>query len=176
MPNYYSPHFTVDTPTATVGTSADVPRIKAAPGLRHAGVKHSHALIDISGTDLATTEVLRMFTMKSSDRLLELYLTNTHTGSALTFDVGLYDVGNNHDGAVVDANLLATITDGTAATRTALFADILGDTDRGKALWELLGLSADPIKDYDVCLTAVTVTTVTEGISLLEAVYKAGGE
>jgi len=175
MPNYYSPHFTVDTPTALVGTSADSPRIKVTPGLRHGGVKHTHALIDISGTLLATTQVLRMFTMKSSDRILEMYLTNTHTGT-LTFDVGIYLAGPTHDGAVEDANLFATITDGTAATRTALFADILSDLDRGKAIWELNGDTVDPIVDYDVCLTAVTVTTVTEGSSLLEVEYKAGGE
>ena len=174
-PNYYSPHYTADTPTALVGTSQDDPPFFIEPGLRHGTVRHSHALIDISGTTLATTEQLRMLSMKSSDRLIEAYLTNTHTGTALTFDVGLYEIGANHDGADKDKNLIATITDGTVATRTALFADILSDLDRGKTLWELLGESEDPQVLYDVVLTAVTVTGVTEGSSLLEVEFLHGG-
>lgn len=68
-------------------------------------------------------------------------------------DVGLYDTNG---GAVVDAGFFASavvmtsILTGTDVTHEST---VFGVEDAEKPLWEALGLTADPMKEYDVAIT-----------------------
>lgn len=72
------------------------------------------------------------------------------TGAA---DVGLYDING---GAVVDADFFGSAVVLTAALKNSdvtFESDVYGVEDVEKRVWEALGLSADPHKEYDVALT-----------------------
>jgi hypothetical protein len=115
--------------------------------------------------DTANNDVLRMFTLPSSARIVRLWFACTDTGTTGTANVGLYLAGTAHDGAAVDADLFASLIDtATAAVAlTEVFSEstTLGLADRGKALWELANigdatLTADPGVDYDFCIVTAT--------------------
>lgn len=188
MTRFYSPHYTGETPATTVAGVAPAIGHKAGPGLRHGGLKHSFAMIDLSTATLADEDEFRMFTMKSSDRLGQLFITTPAAWAAttLTLDVGIWSVGNNHDGAELDADLWINGLDGTATlARTDHWnqsTTMVDDTNRWKPLWEQLALGAgtdtvDPIKDYDIVIHVDALATLTVSAKLiLEAYYVAGGE
>ena len=105
--------------------------------------------------------VYRLVRVPSNARVSSILLATDAITGATTSDVGVYQTADN-GGAVVDADLFATDVDiSTAAT---VFTELLLEataTDISKVekrLWELLGLSVDPMRDYDI---AVTVNDVT---------------
>lgn len=83
------------------------------------------------------------------------------TGAA---DIGLYQTAAN-GGAVVDADFFVAAQ--TIATASADINILGGNTatygpaNRGKRIWEVLGLTADPIREYDVVLTLTAAATGT---------------
>jgi len=181
MADYYSDHFT----TTVGGTSQDDPRIKAGPGLDHATLRYKRATATVAA-GVTDDEQVRFMQMKSSDRLIHLYLsTPSLTGTTMTSDMGLYATDG---GAVIDLDLFCAAATSpcddltVAIARVDLFAlAVLEDEDRGKHLWQLAdegggSYSADPVELWDLVLTMNTETAVTVGAEfVLEAVYTAGG-
>jgi hypothetical protein len=105
--------------------------------------------------------VYRLVRVPSNARISSILLASDAITGASASDVGVYQTAQN-GGAVVDADFFATDVDiSTAAT---VFTEVMLEataTDIAKVeyrLWELLGLSADPMRDYDI---AVTVNDVT---------------
>ena len=136
--------------------------------------KHMYILADQA---YAINEVIRMGTFKSNDRIYELRISCDDMGSTGDFDIGIYLTGGAHDGAVVDNNLFADALDvnANALSRVEVFTEAaLDDFDRGKMLWELLGLTEDPVVNYDMTIDAVEATTNTTGEVMLEAYYNSG--
>ncbi len=89
--------------------------------------------------------VYRMHRLRSSDRVTEFMIASEIDA---TFDLGLYRTADDKGGAV-DPDLF---TSGEAFPADGEVIHSRGATIE-KRLWELLGLSADPQVDYDVCLT-----------------------
>lgn len=91
------------------------------------------------------------------------------TGAAA--DVGLYQTVAN-GGAVVDADFFAAAQ--SIATASAGVNILGGNTatygpaNRAKRIWEVLGLTADPQREYDVVLTLTAAATATApaGVSI----------
>jgi len=91
------------------------------------------------------------------------------TGAAA--DIGLYQTVAN-GGAVVDADFFAAAQSIATASaginilgaNTATY----GPANRAKRIWEVLGLTADPMREYDVVLTLTAAATATgaAGVSL----------
>ena len=105
--------------------------------------------------------VYRMVRVPSNARLTSILLASDAITGATAADVGVYQTAAN-GGAVVDADFFATDVDiSTAAT---VFTEVMLEataTDISKCekpLWELLGLTSDPRREYDI---AVTVNDVT---------------
>lgn len=104
--------------------------------------------------------VYRFARVKSSDIIDQVVKRNTALGGSCTMDVGVYQTAER-GGAVVDADLF-----GSAVSMVA--ADLVG-TDvthesgvytillREQRLWQLLGLTADPQREYDLAFTCVAV-------------------
>lgn len=184
MANYFSDHF-----SATVGATAiDDPRIKAAPGIDHSTLRYKRGTVTVAA-GVTDDEQARFFSMKSSDRLIQLFFsTPSLTGTTMTADCGVYATD---EGALIDldtfcAAATAPLDDLTVAVvRTDLYIlAALEDEDRGKPLWEVveeaLGspgtYTEDPHENWDLVVTMNTETAVTVGAELiLEAVYTAGG-
>jgi len=125
------------------------------------------AIAVANGDSIGST--LRFGRVHSSWRVSQLLLGCTAiTGAAA--DIGLYDT-TKAGGNVVDVDFFASAQSLAAAlanqdvTREAGAAQ--GDVSKvEKAIWEVLGLSADPGKEYDVVATLTAAATADGNASL----------
>lgn len=151
-----------------------------------AGVAHGrlrYKRIYFKGMPLVTTpDIIRLGTFKSGDRIIEMLMTCDAVPGAGAFDLGLYEAGVNHDGAVVDDNLFcdAQIVS-SAITRVDKLkeAGTLGDVDRGKTLWEMAAIGGgsyteDPLIEFDLTQVVTTSYTTGDSTQLWEIYYTSG--
>jgi hypothetical protein len=89
------------------------------------------------------------------------------------YNLGLYKTAGNGGGVVSVAsvdkdNLFADALDlsGGNTIPVDVTFDQIGIESIEDRVWELLGLSADPHTEYDLCLTGITVGTAAGTISL----------
>jgi hypothetical protein len=180
MPDtFFSEHFA---PTAgQVGTTAAVSEVATLPtrphmadaGIAGARLRYKKAVIDL-GLNFDIDDIARMMTMKSGDRIISLRLSGAGA-TATTGDIGLYQVGNAHDGPVVDADLYAAAISMITVVRLEAYTEAaLIDTDRGRQIWETLGLTENPFVEYDIAITCTASTTTAAGLYILECEYTAG--
>lgn len=145
---------------ATVVTNADtVAHIPNNPHLMGADLQAAVGTVTIAASD-SNTSTYRLSRVKSGYRVHSIRIQNDAITGGTSFQLGLYDTAAN-GGAVVSANLFATALDlsagNVAGTDVAFQNNSVGNVE--KRIWELLALSADPFKDYDLVLTAVTIGT-----------------
>jgi hypothetical protein len=178
MATYYSDHF-----STSAGATSVERNHRAVVAISHGRLRYKRAKLLFTP---AADDIIRFFSMRSSDRLIELWLSSDDMGGAHTTHVGLYKAGANHDGAVIDADLFATSVDtGTAAIART---DVLNEAGnftlpigRGSALWELADAGAgtyteDPQETWDVTATIATSATPAATDIVLEAYYTAGND
>lgn len=149
------------TPSQTNSTQAST---KVATGR----VKESLGVVAVANGDSATS-VLRFFSVLSSWRVSELLLSCTAITSAAA-DIGLYDLPTVNAGAVVDADLFASAQSLAAALdRTSVLRESATVTvaKLEQPIWQLLGLSADPGKWYDVAATLTADATAAGDAALI---------
>ena len=153
---------------------------KASVGVSHARTRTSIARA--TGLFL-TTDVVRMITLRSSDRLLDLQLATDGGSTAGAVNIGIYLAGENHTGAVDDADLFASAM--VVSTETDLIdafveSTTLDGVDRGRTMWEIATLGGgtnyteDPRIEFDICIVPSTSLTVAAAELTLKAVYTAG--
>lgn len=135
--------------------------------INDAGLARARQLISLgvvtatNGDSIAST--YRVARIKSSDRVHRVLLDNATWGAACTADVGLYQTAQN-GGAVVDADLFASAVDMNAANRAldvTRESGVITVANMEKRVWELIGLTADPQREYDVALTLVAAAAAT---------------
>lgn len=140
---------------------------------------HGHVLRNAAGlctpnADDSENSVQRYVRVPSNARVCSVKISNASATTAGAIDIGVYDV---EGGDAVDQDLFASALDLSASAKTR--EENIGEsteytiTERSKPLWEVLGLSSDPKKMYDV---AATVTTTFNGgptAILLEVEYVA---
>lgn len=108
--------------------------------------------------------VYRVCRVHSSWVIDEIIRKNDAITGASDYDLGLYDIADVNNGAVVSgaANLFADGIDISAGTllgvdhRSDAGADEAGVANLNKRVFELLGLSVDPNKWYDLAWTSTT--------------------
>ena len=97
-----------------------------------------------------------------------MLLSNASSGAAGAVDVGIYQT-NDNGGAVVDADLFASAAALTAAQNNVDVTYESGQytlAESEKPLWEVLGLSADSHREYDVVVTVTTAPSNAAAINL----------
>ena len=172
MANHYSTLFATE-----ADQNALVNPPKRVPVGESGGRNRYKRMYILTDQVFAINEVIRMGQFKSNDRINKLLISCPDMGTAGDFDIGLYLTGAAHDGAVVDNNLFCDALDvnTTSSAQVEAFTEAaLDNFDRGKTLWELLGLTVDPVVNYDLCIDAVEATTSTSAEVLLECWYNAG--
>lgn len=94
-------------------------------------------------------------------------LLHTNITGGTDYDIGLYDLTKSaNSGAVVSVDLFR---DGISMANTTAydpFADVFNATNQGQPIWQLLGLTSDPNKQYDIAITANTVGTAAGTINV----------
>lgn len=109
-----------------------------------------------SGDSIAST--YRIGKIRSDDFVDRIRVVSADIGTTTAADLGLYDLlTHTNGGTVVDADFFASaisLSGGAIDTDATFEAAAAGGlyTNGEKRVWEALGLSTDPGKEYDVVL------------------------
>lgn len=113
--------------------------------------------------DQADDTVMRAVRVPSNARVSQVLISAADATTAGKIDVGVYETDGN-GGAAVDRDLFASALD---LANSSLAAGGNGDitfesteytfAESGKPLWEVLGLTSDPCKEYDICAVVETL-------------------
>lgn len=133
------------------------PATKNNSGVAGGAMRQSVATIEANAAgDAGST--YRMVRVPSNATGISLIFACDDLGTTATVNVGLHDTTAN-GGAVVDADFFASAvncnTAAVAPTHIEHESGVYGIEDIEQPLWQALGLSADPGKDYDVVVTSV---------------------
>lgn len=121
--------------------------------------------------------VYRLFRVHSSSRPASLKIGHDALTNMTTADIGVYECDTD-GGSVVDVDLFGSAVDMSSASSgmvERLLEAANANIDKmGKALWEWLGLTADPGVYYDICVTATTNDPTAAGT--IAGVYEEFGQ
>lgn len=116
------------------------------------GLMSSIDTLEIAAAD-DDTSTYRIARVPSNAVLSEITIDHDSITGGTDFDLGFYDI---NEGALIDVDALIN----TVSLASAGSVDGMGTIDianKGKEVWELAGLSIDPVKLIDIVLTANTV-------------------
>jgi hypothetical protein len=141
---------------STPVTNADAtPRVANNPSVAGGHVR-SVAGVCAAAASTSIGSTYRFCRVPSSARIHSVIFASGAAGATGQLNLGLYDIAEN-GGAVVDADFFASALDpgGGAIAPTDVThesADAAANliTRGAQPLWQALGLSADPHKEYDV--------------------------
>jgi hypothetical protein len=160
-------------------TNADAtPAVANSANLARGNVRRHQGLAAIASGDSAGS-IYRVARVRSSDSIDSVKIWTADIGTTTAADIGFYDTAAN-GGAVVDVDSIASgvsLKDGALAGLDVTFEAGAAAglyTNAEKRIWEALGLSADPQKDYDIALT-LTGDADAAG-TVLVRVYVVSGE
>jgi hypothetical protein len=159
---------------STTITNRDASPVVRTPALNQSGmVQECAETLELTAADTSTS-VYRFFSIPSNARMSYLKLYSDDCGSVTDGDFGLYKTTLGGS-AVVDVDFFkaAQALDGGAISGTDIaFGNAIAAEKVDKPIWEVLGLSADPGIDYDVCLTLVSTCDVGGTVSLIAGFVK----
>ncbi len=146
------------------------PRTRSGAFLSGGIVRESVGTVEMTtSSDAGST--YRMCSVPSNARISQILLYSDDVGNAGLVDIGIYQTTAN-GGLVVDADHFASAVDVNNAALNGVDVTYEAGTTAGqiddieKALWEQLGLSADPCRDYDVVLTSTQAAGTGGTLSL----------
>lgn len=139
-----------------------VPRVLSDPELGLGALMERSAVVTTAADDTAAS-IQRYFRVPSNARISQVMLSAADATTAGAIDIGIYQTADN-GGAVVDADFFGSAVDLAAGPYNN--ADVTFESgqysyaESEKPLWEALGLTSDPQREYDV---ASTITTTFNG-------------
>jgi hypothetical protein len=119
----------------------------------------------VSGDSIGST--YRFTRIKSND-LVQAVLLDCDAVTTCAADFGLYQTAPN-GGAVVDADFFASaqsLASALRATDITRESGVITLANMEKRVWELLGLSADPQREYDVAATLTAAAGSAGNVTL----------
>lgn len=156
--------------TAITNATA-TPRVQNPLGLEGGEVKRRQGFAVIANGD-SVGSTYRICRVRSSEYCDRIRLVAPDIGTTTAADLGLYDVDG---GAVVDADFFASAVvlnagaiDSDVTFEAAAAGGLIANGE--KRIWEALGLSADPHKEYDLALT-LTGAADAAGTALVRYYY-----
>lgn len=135
--------------------------------LANGRLRESVGVVAVANGDSIASQ-LRLARVNSSDRIAALLLSCTAITSAAA-DIGVYDIPTINGGAVVDVDLFATaqsLASALANTDVLRESTTITVADLEKPLWQLLGLSSDPYKQFDIVATLTAAATAGGTVAL----------
>ena len=148
----------------------NAPHTAYPPSRRIGGrVRVATDAFEVATTDLDVGDIIVLARLPSYANITELKIASDDLGTTLTVDIGIYEI----NGAVADADVFSTGVDlAAAATNLTDYRYEVANRDTaGKALWEMLALTVDPNKAYDIALTVATSGTPAAGTIAYEIRY-----
>lgn len=156
-----------DVKSTLVSNREATPRVANEPW-QDAALKSTGLGVVAVTTSTDSGDKLYFCRISSSAVVREVLLSCTAVSTSGAIDVGLYQTADN-GGAVVDADLFASAQVVTTALLNSNIMHESGVTtfdERNSRVWELLGLTEDPFRDYDVVGTLTADMGGTGNISL----------
>lgn len=136
-----------------LSNSDSVPRVPNTSFFQNGAIKEDIGASSVADGD-SIGSTFRLARISSSVRVSQLLLS-CGAVTAAAADIGLYRTAAD-GGAVVDADFFASaqsIASALTHTDVTYESGVVALANRGKRIWEQLGLTADPFLDYDVALT-----------------------
>jgi hypothetical protein len=147
---------------------------KVYVGKHRSPLKTSSAHMEINNTD-SIGSVYRLIRVSSSDRLAGLTLLNGGVAGVTSAKFGLYETTDNGGAIVGSGNQYANAFDLTASTDgTQIAFKQRGITAINNYIWEDAGLTQDPDKYYDICITLGAAATADGFIGLIASIASVG--
>lgn len=174
MVNWLSDHYN-ETPAQNL---PQIPHIVPPQAVDKGYLRYKRAEVDLSASSISAGDQIRMFTLKSGDRINEMILS-TDASWVFVANLGLYLVGDEHDGALLSADLFASAIDFNGIGSGLIQQEVLTESNledeaRATPLWSMLGQSTrNPREDWDVTFTQTSGTTGAR--ALLEVYYTRPG-
>lgn len=151
-----------------------VPRVAVNPSKGAAGQLFEVAGYVANAADDSQNSIHRFCRVPSNARISEVLLTTGDATTAGNINVGVYQTTEN-GGAVVDADLFASalaLTGGPFENVDITYeSDEYTEAESVKPLWEVLGLSADSNREYDIAATISTTYNAAAIGQLLKVRY-----
>lgn len=158
--------------------SAQITNRDATPSVLNNGrvvrsdIKHARGVVAISNGDSIASKFIAC-SIPSNAVVTSVRLSAPDIGTTTAADVGLYQTTAN-GGAVVDADFFGSGVALNAGpytkTEVSLESGVYSIANQEKAVWDALGLTTDPTRDYDVVLT-LTGAADAAGSVLVEVDY-----
>jgi hypothetical protein len=153
----------VNTPSTAVANANATPRVQNSVVIEHGPLKRCQGFAVIANGD-SIASIYRIGRISSSANMDQIRLYGPATAGAIA-DIGLYDLlTHTNAGTVVDVDFFASaqaLTSALNGTDVTFEAAAAGGviTNGEKRIWEMLGLTADPHKEYDIALTLTAAAT-----------------
>lgn len=158
-----------------ISNRAATPRVANGAGTNAMFKSTGVGIVEVS-TSEDIGNVLRMVRLKSNAIPRQVLLSCDAVATGGAVDIGIYRTLDD-GGAVVDADLFASaqvVTTILNDSNVAHESGVFDRSEKGQAIWQLLGLSADPGIWYDVAMT-VTTDMGGAGTLCLEVTYVDAG-
>lgn len=152
----------VDRKSTAVTNETATPRVLNNPAAEATRLQEKANVIASAADDTAAS-VGRFHRVPSNARISQVMLSAADATTAGAIDIGVYQTAEN-GGAVVDADFFASAVDLAGGPYNNL--DVTFESgqytylESEMPLWQALGLTADPNRDYDI---AYTITTTFNG-------------
>lgn len=114
--------------------------------------------------------IYRLFPIASTAKILAIHLSCDAITAGTDYDIGVYQTRKN-GGAVISKDCLLDGQTMATALRDANGFTKPNIDSLNKVLWEHAGLTADPVRDLDIAVTANTVGTAA-GTITVRVVYQ----
>lgn len=149
-----------------IANSVATPLVYNSPTNGGAGVLHEVTGYVANAADDSANAIHRFVRVPSNARISQLLFSTGDATSAGAINVGIYQTAD-YGGAVVDADLFVSalaLTGGPFQNTDITYeSGEYTEAESVKPLWEVLGLTSDPNRDYDI---AATISTTYNGATV----------
>lgn len=156
-----------------IGNAVSVPPVLTSSNKSAGRVMNAKSVATVSATQ-ASGDTIRLVRVPSNARVDAVLLTTADATTAGNINIGVWQT-NENGGAVVDADLFASalaLTGGPFTRSDQTFES--GEYTYAECalpLWEVLGLSADPGREYDIVAQVSTTFDAAGTTMVLEVLY-----
>lgn len=160
---------------STLVTNADAtPVVLSNPYQAFGNDANEVAVCSVAASDSAAS-VYRFFRIPSNARIIDLQVQNDALTSGTSYKGGVLFTAGDGGGVVVTGSdailfsvlsLVAARSFWTSVYFPAIAAGSGAVANVNLRIWELLGLTADPFKLYDIAVSAVTPSSVLGNVAL----------
>lgn len=163
--------------TAITNATAS-PMVPNSANVANGNLRESQGFAVITSGD-SVGSTYRLFRVRSSERLSLIRVYSPDIGTTTAGDLGLYDKNDVNAGAVVDVDFFASALSLNGGALNGVDITFEAAAAGGsianaeKRVWEALGLTSDPHKEYDVALTLTGAADAT-GTALFRAQFVTG--